>query len=273
MKNDAADNLKDLRKMVPYCTSNIPNPINPHTQEVGQCIKGVTLTLQNLTYLNPGALEVPMAVSSGPLDADAKRSDFIGTRSPNIGAWGEWTDWAMCPRGTFAYGYNKRIEDYQGDGDDTALNWVKLDCRATEGADTSHVVEPPREYQACRRNHSPLMGPCTPYYGEYGGWGACRRDEGPIVSLTLTNEQKQGNKTDDSGSNDVSAMCLDNELMPAPGTPPFSAADGDEMESAEAHCPAGSAVCGIRLRIEPYQYDGDDTSMNDFDVACCARPD
>ncbi|GIL86863.1 hypothetical protein Vretifemale_15044 [Volvox reticuliferus] len=44
------------------------------------------------------------------------------------GQWGYWSLWTMCPSGTFVCGAEARWEVGQGNGDDTALNGLRLAC-------------------------------------------------------------------------------------------------------------------------------------------------
>lgn len=49
--------------------------------------------------------------------------------SAHDGIWGAWTKIAMAPPGHYVAGIQVRFEASQGDGDDTAVNAVKLWCR------------------------------------------------------------------------------------------------------------------------------------------------
>lgn len=42
--------------------------------------------------------------------------------------WGEWGPVAYCPNGEAAVAFQLKTEGAQGDGDDTALNGVSLQC-------------------------------------------------------------------------------------------------------------------------------------------------
>ena len=44
------------------------------------------------------------------------------------GFWGDWKSVAMCPVGQYVCGFRSRIEKKQKDGDDTAMNGVRLKC-------------------------------------------------------------------------------------------------------------------------------------------------
>ena len=59
--------------------------------------------------------------TSGKLEIDAQT------------AWGEWTNRLSCPSGQAVNGIQTRVESRQGNGDDTALNGVRLRCASYEG--------------------------------------------------------------------------------------------------------------------------------------------
>ena len=42
--------------------------------------------------------------------------------------WGDWMGLKMCPENFLVDGFQIRIEKKQGDGDDTALNGLKIQC-------------------------------------------------------------------------------------------------------------------------------------------------
>jgi hypothetical protein len=42
-----------------------------------------------------------------------------------------------------------------------------------------------------------------------------------------------------------------------------------EMTGWSRACPTNSAICGIQTRVEDYQLNGDDTSLNDVKFFCC----
>lgn len=44
------------------------------------------------------------------------------------GIWGDWHNEQICPAGQYVCGLRVRFEHHQGDGDDTALNAVRLKC-------------------------------------------------------------------------------------------------------------------------------------------------
>ena len=49
------------------------------------------------------------------------------------GIWGDWKGMVMCPENQYVAGFQVRIEPKQGNGDDTAMNGLKLFCRSPNG--------------------------------------------------------------------------------------------------------------------------------------------
>jgi hypothetical protein len=57
-----------------------------------------------------------------------KLGNSFWIRSPRITNYGDWGPEERCPKNSFVNGIQVRVEDFQGKGDDTALNGVKLSC-------------------------------------------------------------------------------------------------------------------------------------------------
>src|SRR5438067_1692917 len=58
--------------------------------------------------------------------AGARLPEWIS--SPSITNWGEWGDIESCLEGHFVNAYQVKLQSYQGDNDDTALNGAMLHC-------------------------------------------------------------------------------------------------------------------------------------------------
>ena len=56
-----------------------------------------------------------------------KITAFVNTR------WGGWTEYVYCPTGQAVVGIQTRVERNQGEGDDTALNGIRLLCSDFDG--------------------------------------------------------------------------------------------------------------------------------------------
>ncbi|XP_060936556.1 vitelline membrane outer layer protein 1 homolog [Limanda limanda] len=55
--------------------------------------------------------------------------------------WGTWRWPEMCPDQFFAIGFSTRVESKQGDGDDTAMNGIRLICGKDGNHNSIHTVE------------------------------------------------------------------------------------------------------------------------------------
>ena len=44
------------------------------------------------------------------------------------GYWGDWGNSEFCQNGGYAVGFGTKVEETQGNGDDTAINGLKLQC-------------------------------------------------------------------------------------------------------------------------------------------------
>ncbi|KAL3881303.1 hypothetical protein ACJMK2_027756 [Sinanodonta woodiana] len=181
----------------------------------------------------------------------------------NGGPWGSWYQPQYCPSGSYAVGYNMKIQDDQREHDDTCLNAISLHCEPL--------------------NMSTNVGDIT---SEQGGWGSwvgltsCSdyywyHERSFLTSFALQVESNRFGG-DDTAANFVKFMCRDfntsyheHELTHYPGHGPWGTY-GDWSQS----CPLGSAICGIQTKVEPFQGDsglfgGDDTALNDVQFMCC----
>eukprot|EP00727_Mastigamoeba_balamuthi_P010588 m51a1_g6151 hypothetical protein (507) ;mRNA; r:302521-304321 len=172
----------------------------------------------------------------------------------NDGQWGTWGNLDSCPGGRFARGFVTKSEANQGgkkNQDDTALNGVRLVC----------------ESSSIQKGPTSLVGP-------WGTW-----DEPVLcpkwyyVSAVQVREEKFcGEKCDDTALNAIRVRCR-------------SMRTGVDVQLDESHsktswgvwsqwydCPVGTAVTGIRTRVEPPQDKGDDTALNAVRLHCTPFP-
>jgi hypothetical protein len=175
------------------------------------------------------------------------RPDDTGELAPGEVKWGTWRSEATCPAGTWARNFGQRVEPKNPKGDDdTALNAVSLVCARPDGSSPSTI-----------KSHD----------GWWGNWKDAPGCTGGsfINAVRIRLEQPQGGKKDDTAANDVNFRCSNGtELSAGNGT-----LWGDWSEYKE--CPAGSAVCGLSIKLEEKKgKDGDDTAMNGLKVRCCA---
>ena len=179
------------------------------------------------------------------------RTDFVTSITPGEGFWGNWAqcfDW--CDEGTSSFASYAKLKSESprgGSGDDTGLNAMELTC-------VQYNSSPPVE--------------TTVLKSLQGGWGSwqARNDEcggQPIIGAKMMLEPKQGSG-DDTAANRMAFKC-------ASGTwiyPDSRTAWGIWLPAQE--CPANTAVCGMRTRVEPSQGNGDDSALNGVELACCS---
>ncbi|XP_067279603.1 vitelline membrane outer layer protein 1 homolog [Pseudorasbora parva] len=161
----------------------------------------------------------------------------------NGGPWGDWRSTNLCPDGTYAIGFNLRVEQPVGDGDDTALNGIRLLC-----ADRSKGV----------------LRDLFPTESHSGFWGDWTRDKfcpsGYLTAFQLRVEPYQ-RSGDDTAVNNVRFKCTDGTVLEGDGT---SWGDWGEWSGT---CGA-RRICGLSTKVERKQL-GDDTALNDALMYCC----
>jgi hypothetical protein len=253
MGGDAGEALKPI-------TANTPGEMFNAVKNFLGASKSASVSLQN-----PG---VPIAYTLKYLASNrvARLSDFVDytkkdctliPRQPpqlppwqpvvNIGPfggiWGDWGDMSVCPPYQYAYLFSKKVEARQGNGDDTALNAIGLDCAPI----------------ADRGNRTSI----TSTQGPWGGWDPqswCAQGQ-YITGARLRIEPRQGGG-DDTGAVDVMFRCSDGQEI----TTPTALTWGDWKDWQD--CPSGSAIAGIQTKVEARQGHGDDTALNDAVFAC-----
>jgi hypothetical protein len=72
--------------------------------------------------------------------------------------------------------------------------------------------------------------------------------------------------SDDTAGNDVRFKCANNSTVTASGGASWG------IWLAAKTCPVNTAACGIAVRYESNQGDGDDTALNAVKLACCTAP-
>jgi hypothetical protein len=177
------------------------------------------------------------------------RADDTGELNPGESKWGEWRSEVTCPAGTWARNFGQRVEAKNAKGeDDSALNSVRLMCAKADGSSPATI-----------KSHD----------GWWGSWAdapnAC--PSGSFINaVRIRLEPPQGGKKDDTAANDVNFRCSNGtELNAGNGTP-----WGDWTQYKE--CPAGSAVCGLSIKLQDKRgKDADDTAMNGLRLRCCAQ--
>ncbi len=248
-RTKSARNLAVLRAIIPRCFDDLDltDAASKATCKAAVRKPGaqgliqagyVTLDVEDLDFPRTGMI-------ARDADGNIVRRDLVQNITVGNGRWGTWRDWEYCADGEYGIGYQMRVEERQGSGDDSALNAVRIKCaRLDHGSANTSIV-----------SYGGLWGDWHPYKFCSNGVlrGGKMKIEAPIDG-------------DDSSANDVKMACSDGDYIQATG-----GGEWGEWASEYEMCPAGTAVCGIRSRFEKYQGDdGDDTAMNGLNLACCA---
>lgn len=187
------------------------------------------------------------------IEVMSKVGERAGEIGPFGGFWGDWYNDEMCPNSTLAYGFILKVQGRQGDSDDTALNAIRLRC----GQDGVPVGEATSGQGAWGSWHSVTGESCE--VGEY------------LIGAKMMIEPKQGSG-DDTAANNVAFICTKGQQILVNHAAQF--ADWSKLQV----CPADTAICGLRTRVEAPQDDlsdlfnpiiGDDTALNDVKFICC----
>jgi plastocyanin len=205
-------------------------------------------------FENPGDYKVRLRVSNANGSSDSetvirvlsKKGEPVAQRIGSFGgSWGGWTaQFQKCPGATLAYGFEDKVEPSQGGGDDTALNGIKLWCVNLPDLQSNNYI--------------------TSSSGQWGNWSErmdCGDRKSYLVGARLRIEPSQGSD-DDTGGVDVELSCSNGKILSNGG-------HGWGAWKDWSYCPANTAICGIRTRIEPSQGAGDDTALNDVEMQCC----
>lgn len=204
--------------------------------------------------------DIDSIVGDEPVDTQSEaactyRSDFVGSVTPSEGHWGNWApcfDWCpQTPIPSFAlWPLIKSEPPRGGSGDDTALNGVAFTCM--QWSDPPAWADPWN---------------ITSTVGGWGTWGQWHEECGGSVAvgMKMMVEARQGSG-DDTSANRIAVKCRNGKWV----YPDARTAWGTWQAPVE--CPAGSAICGMRTRVEPSQGNGDDTALNGIELACCTLP-
>lgn len=170
--------------------------------------------------------------------------------SPRLTNWGQWGMKQLCPLGSWVSGMDLKVEANQGEGDDSALNAVKLICTDVSGNIRDEITS--------------SSGP----WGDYRGKKYCHN--GFATGFQLRSEPSLGRR-DDAAAIDLKLKCMDHD------TGAVSEIIGSELLTfgdwtQEQKCPPETAICGIATQIESQQGEGDDSALNNIDLACCRIP-
>ncbi|KAF5894668.1 vitelline membrane outer layer protein 1-like, partial [Clarias magur] len=98
--------------------------------------------------------------------------------------WGTWENREMCPDGTYAIGFNLKVERSIGNGDDTALNGIALHCGKPSSGPLSYAI-------------------VQSHVGSWGTWTQTLDCKGGVLQgFQLRVERSQG-RGDDTAANNI----------------------------------------------------------------------
>ena len=163
--------------------------------------------------------------------------------SDNDGYWGGWGSAQYCPQGSFVYGYRQKTESKQGGGDDTALNAIELHC---VGPNNNGLVR---------------ITSSTQKWGNWDSPSYCSGHGNPVTGFQMQIEKEQG-KGDDTAANGIKLFCKNGGHILAGRHTNWG------TWRSVVKCPHGTAVVGIKTRIEKSVGKGDDTALNGVRLIC-----
>jgi len=173
-------------------------------------------------------------------------SRFDDVRTVELAAAGKglFTSALFCRPDTFASGFEQRVEEDQGAGDDTTLNAVALLCSDRDGNPIERL---------------------SAWEGIWGTWSdAFRCPKGQFITrgqLKIEAPQATG---DDTSANASRWQCGDGTQLAASNDGPWGDWKG------EVACESGEAVCGVEIAYQAPQDGGDDLAMTGMRAHCCA---
>ncbi|WAR17474.1 VMO1-like protein [Mya arenaria] len=129
--------------------------------------------------------------------SDANGASFAKqTITSSVGPWGDWKGQVTCNQRPevvmFLKAFSLQVESPQGNGDDTAVNWAKFDCRDMQ--DSTPMEE---------LNKDPGHGS----FGTFGAWSESCRPGSAICGMMTRVEPVLTNTGDDTALNDVIFYC------------------------------------------------------------------
>lgn len=181
----------------------------------------------------------------------SNRELVVWIHSPRTTDWGTWGHPEICPKNSWVGGMRLKIETSQGwHSDDTALNAVQLQCVNLDWIYSGNITS------------------ASGKFGKYHKTKYCPKGFATGYQLRSENHEP----IDDVGAVDFKLKCsnFDGSTSYAINTEnvlPWGTWSPDRV------CPPKTAFCGLRTQVETKQGGGDDTSLNNVDLACCDLPD
>lgn len=175
----------------------------------------------------------------------------VWIHSPRITEWGTWGPPEICANNSWVGGMRLKIETSQGwHSDDTALNAVQLQCVNLDWIHSGNITS------------------ASGKFGTYQKTKYCPR--GFATGYQIRSENNEA--IDDVGAVDFKLKCTNFD-----GTTSYAINSDYVLPwgqwSPERICPPKTAFCGLKTQVETKQSVGDETSLNNVDLACCKIPD
>ncbi|XP_050948892.1 vitelline membrane outer layer protein 1 homolog isoform X2 [Labeo rohita] len=149
-------------------------------------------------------LQVSVESAGRRLERSTNRLYTTELSVPNGGGWGTWGNREMCPFGTYAAGFSLKVEGHVGDGDDTALNGIRLHCIGLLRSYHNYASVQSVVGRFTCSDRSVLTGDGTGW-GDWGRWSQSCVGKG-ICGIKTRVEGSQGSG-DDTALNDVRMYC------------------------------------------------------------------
>ena len=160
------------------------------------------------------------------------------------GTWGSFASSpTFCPTGSFAFGYQIKIDKIQDSGDSTVLKDIELFCRRPNSNEVNERLDVTMKWSS---------------------QSYCSGTNNPIVGFDVMAYGLQETK-DDRAFNAVDMNCKDGSYISA-DVQPFV------VNLSEQKCPDDYAVMGIRKQVQENQDTGDDTTLNGIELYCLPYP-
>ncbi|CAG7824492.1 unnamed protein product [Allacma fusca] len=183
-------------------------------------------------------------------------AEVVLIASPRITDFGEWGQYEECPPGMFVYGFQMKVEPFQGQAwyDDTALNAIYLLCvPPAYRRDTYEFLSQDPSTRAFAKISS--------LEGDRGYFRAVWECPHGFFAkgFELKSAKARGWAYDDTAANNMKLLCTNGLLMEGDG-------EKDGNWTGLQTCPRTLLVCGIQTQVELAATDL--TMLNNFTHGC-----